>query len=130
MRGSQVNCSTCSHDSKPPAAAWRDLSRLSRCLLTDIYVHVCVYIYIYVRMYKPTASCSLPTRLDTVITTNSYVYVVRSHSMSVDVISHFTPQKIFNKSKRKKKKNRAEVLPWVSVWSPQRKLVPEFRRVH
>lgn len=81
-------------------------------------------------MYKPTASCSLPTRLDTVITTNSYVYVVRSHSMSVDVISHFTPQKIFNKSKRKKKKNRAEVLPWVSVWSPQRKLVPEFRRVH
>jgi hypothetical protein len=50
--------------------------------------------------------------------------------MSVDVISHFTPQKIFNKSKRKKKKNRAEVLPWVSVWSPQRKLVPEFRRVH
>lgn len=56
-------------------------------------------------MYK-TVSCSLPTRLDTVITTNSYVYVVRSHSMSVDLISHFTPQKIFNKSERKKEKKR------------------------
>lgn len=30
------------------------------------------------------------------------VYVVRSHSMSVDLISHFTPQKIFNKSKKRK----------------------------
>lgn len=102
-----VNCSTCSNDSKPPSATRHDLSRFSRCLLIDIYVHV----YIYVRMYK-TVSWSLPTRLDTVITTNSYVYVVRSHSMSVDLISHFTAQKIFNKSKRKKKKNRrTEVLP-------------------
>lgn len=41
-----VNCSTCSHDSKPPAAAQSDLSRLSRCLLIDIYVHVYIYIYI------------------------------------------------------------------------------------
>lgn len=32
----------------------------------------------------------------------SYVYAVRSHSMSVDLISHFTPQKIFNKSKKRK----------------------------
>lgn len=81
-------------------------------------------------MYKPTASCSLPTRLDTVITTNSYVYVVRSHSMSVDVISHFTPQKIFNKSKRKKEKekNRADEMfgPRSLKWSPRGKLAPKF----
>lgn len=73
-------------------------------------------------MYK-TVSCSLPTRLDTVITTNSYVYVVRSHSMSVDLISHFTPQKIFNKSKRKKEKekNRADETfgPRSLKWSPR-----------
>lgn len=35
----------------------------------------------------------------------SYVYAVRSHSMSVDLISHFTPQKIFNKSKKRKEYN-------------------------
>lgn len=74
---------------------------------SSLFTHryLCARVYIYVRMYK-TVSCSLPTRLDTVITTNSYVYVVRSHSMSVDLISHFTPQKIFNKSKRKKKKKK------------------------
>lgn len=34
------------------SATRHDLSRVSRCLLTDIYVRVYIYIYIYVRMYK------------------------------------------------------------------------------
>lgn len=34
--------------------------------------------------------------------------------MSVDLISHFTPQKIFNKSKRKKKKRIEGLLSQVS----------------
>lgn len=77
-------------------------------------------------MYK-TVSCSLPTRLDTVITTNSYVYVVRSHSMSVDLISHFTPQKIFNKSKRKKKKKKGgqKFCPRSLKWSPPEETGPK-----
>lgn len=51
--------------------------------------------------------------------------------MSVDLISHFTPQKIFNKSKKRKEYNdrRASVsVLW--NWVPHRKLVPKFLRVH
>lgn len=63
---------------------------------------------------------------------SSYVYVVRSHSMSVDLISHFTPQKIFNKSKKRKEEqnDRRASVSVLCNWVLHRKLVPKFLRVH
>lgn len=46
------------------------------------------------------------------------MYVARSHSMSVDLVSHFTPQEIFNKSKKGKKIRTEELLPQSLKRSP------------
>lgn len=106
------------------SATRHDLSRVSRCLLIDIYVRVYIYVYIYMYVCIKPCPCLLPTRLDAVITTNSYVYVVRSHSMSVDLISHFTPQKIFNKSKRHKIEGQ-KLCPRSLKWSPPQETGPK-----
>lgn len=47
--------------------------------------------------------------------------------MSVDLISHFTPQKIFNKSKRKKKKRLEgqNSCPRSLKWSPPKETGPK-----
>ena len=82
------------------------LAGFSFCLFIYIYVHVGVYVRI-----KTVPSFTATQRLGghELITTNSYVYVVRSHSISVDLISHFTPQKIFNKSKKRKEEYKPSI---------------------
>lgn len=68
--------------------------------------------------------------VDMTLYNNPYVYVARSHSMSVDLRSHFTPQKIFNKSKKGKNIRTEELCLSSLKLSPHWKLIPTFLRVH
>lgn len=83
-------------------------------------------------MYKNRALIHCQHNIWVDMNNNSYVYVVSSHSMSVDWISHFTPQKIFNKSKKRKEgyNDRRASVSVLWNWVLHRKLVPKFLRVH
>lgn len=87
------------------------------------------YVRVYTQVCRKTVPCSLPTRRlggHELVTTDSHVDVVRSHSMSVDLISHFTPQKIFNKSKKKEYNDRRALSRSLTP-SPPQETGPEVR---
>lgn len=90
----------------------------SPCLLHSMILagfRFCLFIHIYVRVCGciktvPSFTANTTSGWTRTLYSNSYVYVVRSHSMSVDLVSRFTPQKIFNKSKKGKKNITTEEL--------------------